>query len=77
MDRQFAKQAELAHLHLETQHVDGKWEWSVLDTKDRVIVGWGRVHSLEAAIAAAEKACGGKPSEWHTVSRPIELRPVR
>jgi hypothetical protein len=47
MDRQFAKHAELGHLHLETQDVDGKWEWSVLDTRDHVIVGWGRVHSLE------------------------------
>lgn len=74
MDRQFAKHAELAHLHVEIQHVDGKWAWSVLDTRDHMIVGWGRVHSLESAIEAAEGACGGKPSEWHTVSRPIELK---
>ena len=71
MDKLFAQHAELAHLHLETQHVDGKWEWFVLDTRNHARIGAGRVNSLEAAIAAAEDASGGKPSHWHTVTRDI------
>ena len=77
MDKLFAQHAELAHLHLETQHVDGKWEWSVWDTRNHVRIGAGRVDSLQAAIAAAEEAAGGKPSNWHTVGRDCELKPAR
>jgi hypothetical protein len=77
MDKLFAKHAELAHLHLETQHVDGKWEWFVLDTRSHERVGAGRVDSLAAAMAAAEEAGGGKPSEWHTESRAIEVKTAR
>ena len=77
MDKLFAKHAELAHLHLETQYVDGRWEWFVLDTRNHVRIGAGRVDSLEAAVAAAEDASGGKPNHWHTVSRDMELKPAR
>ena len=76
MDKLFSKHSEVAYLHLETQHVDGKWEWFVLDTRNHVRIGAGRVNSQEAAMAAAEETAGGKPSRWYDVCRDIEQKPA-
>ena len=74
MDKLFAKHADIGHLHLETQHVDGKWEWFVLDTRTKHRIASGRAHSAEQAKEAAEKAAGGSPTQWRNIGKEIKVK---
>jgi hypothetical protein len=72
MDKMFAKHADVGHLHLETQHLDDKWEWFVLDTKTKMRIAAGTAHSAEQAKAAAEKAAGDSPAHWRNIGKEIK-----
>jgi len=69
MDKVFAKHGDVGHLHLETQFVDGKWEWFVFDSRKNTRIAAGMADSVEKAKAEAEKAAGGRPPQWRNVGR--------
>ena len=63
MDKVFAKHGDVGHLHLETQFVDGKWEWFVFASRKNTRIAAGMADSVEKAKAEAEKAAeGGRPN---------------
>src|SRR5450432_3037624 len=76
MDKLFAKHADVGHLHLETQHVDGRWEWFVLDTKTKKKIAAGTAQSVDEAKEAAGKAAGSTPAGWRNIGKEIKVKPV-
>jgi hypothetical protein len=72
MDKVFAKHADVGHLHLETQHLDDRWEWFVLDTKTKKRIAAGTADSVEKAKEAAEKAAGASPAQWRNIGKEIK-----
>ena len=76
MDKIFAQHGDLGHLHLETQCVDGRWEWRVFDVKTKIQISGAIATSRESAKAAAEESAGGKP-EWHNIGKDVEEKPAR
>ena len=75
MDRLFATQGDVGNLHLEIQHVDGKWQWCVFDTTLNTKLTGGRANSFSEAQAETEAAAGGTP-EWRTVEKEAEKKPA-
>jgi hypothetical protein len=76
MDKLFAKHADVGQLHLETQHVDGKWEWFVLDTKTKKKIATGTAQSVDEAKEAAGKAAGATPAGWRNIGKEIKVKPM-
>jgi hypothetical protein len=69
MEKVFAKHGDVGHLHLETQLVDGKWEWFVLDSRKNARIAAGTADSVDKAKAEAETAARGKPTQWRNIAR--------
>ena len=76
MDKLFVKYADVGHLHLETQHVEGKWEWFVLDTKTKKKIATGTAQSVDEAKEAAGKAAGATPAGWRNIGKEIKVKPM-
>jgi hypothetical protein len=72
MDKVFAKHADVGHLHLETQHLDDRWEWFVLDTKTKKRIAAGTADSVEKAKEAAVEAAGASPAQWRNIGKEIK-----
>jgi hypothetical protein len=76
MDTIVAQHGYLGQWHLETNCVNGRWEWRVFDVNTHIQISGAVATSLETAKSAAEVSAGGKP-EWNNIDNDIEEKPAR
>jgi hypothetical protein len=67
MDEPCTQCAKVGSLHLETQCMENKWEWSVRDTTNNMRLASGVALSMEKAKAQAAQAAGTKKPKWYTL----------